>query len=61
MRTFIVKYDVNKDQIEIFLKKITTRGEIGGVAISFLVATNMGIAIAEGDHFVAEFEIGKKI
>ena len=36
-------------------------GEIGGAKINFLVATNMGIAIEEGDNFVAKFEIGKKI
>jgi len=61
MRKFIVKYNVNMDLNEIFLNKVTAHGEIGGVEISFLVTTNMGIAIAEGDHFVAEFEIGKKI
>ena len=61
MRKFIVKYDVNMDLNEIFLNKITAHGEIGGAKINFLVASNMGIAIAEGDHFVAEFEIGKKI
>ena len=61
MRKFIVKYDVNVDLNEIFLNKVTTRGEIGGAKINFLLASNMGIAIAEGDHFVAQFEIGKKI
>ena len=61
MRKFIVKYDVNMDLNEIFLNKITTHGEIGEVKINFLVTTNMGIAVEEGDHFVAEFEIGKKI
>jgi len=61
MRKFIVKYDVNMDLNEIFLNKVTTHGEIGGAKINFLVVTNMGIAIEEGDHFVAEFEIGKKI
>jgi len=61
MRKFIVNYDVNMDLNEIFLNKITAHGEIGGAKINFLVASNMGIAIAEGDHFVAEFEIGKKI
>ena len=61
MRKFIVKYDVNMDLNEIFLNKVTTHGEIGGVNIIFLTATNMGIAVEEGDHFVAEFEIGKKI
>ena len=61
MRKFIVKYDVNMDLNEIFLNKITAHGGIGGVKINFLTATNMGIAVEEGDHFVAEFEIGKKI
>ena len=61
MRKFIVKYDVNMDLNEIFLNKLVTHGEIGGAKINFLVTTNIGIAIAEGDHFVAEFEIGKKI
>ena len=49
------------DLNEIFLNKITAHGEIGEAKINFLVASNMGIVIAEGDHFVAEFEIGKKI
>ena len=61
MRKFIVKYDVNMDLNEIFLNKITAHGKIGEAKINFLVATNMGIAVEEGDHFVAEFEIGKKI
>ena len=61
MRKFIVNYDVNMDLNEIFLNKLVTHGEIGGAKINFLVVTNMGIAIEEGDHFVAEFEIGKKI
>jgi tetratricopeptide (TPR) repeat protein len=60
MRKFIVKLD-GFETLPIFMNKVTAYGEIGGVEISFLVATNMGIAIAEGDHFVAEFEIGKKI
>ena len=60
MRKFIVNYDVNMDLNEIFLNKLVTHGEIGGAKINFLVVTNMGIAIEEGDHFVAEFEIGKK-
>ena len=61
MRKFIVKYDVNMDLNEIFLNKITAHDKIGEAKINFLVATNMGIAVEEGDHFVAEFEIGKKI
>ena len=60
MRKFIVKSD-GFETLPIFMNKVTAYGEIGGVEISFLVATNMGIAIVEGDHFVAEFEIGKKI
>jgi tetratricopeptide (TPR) repeat protein len=60
MKKFNVKYDVGLD-LNLFLNKITSHGKIGGERINFLVAINMGIAIAEGDHFVAEFEIGKKI
>ena len=60
MKRFNVEYYTDSDQ-NIFLNKITSHGKIGGETINFLVATNMGIAIAEGDHFVAEFEIGKKI
>lgn len=60
MRKFNVKSD-GFETLPIFMNKVTAHGEIGGVEISFLVATNIGIAIAEGDHFVAEFEIGKKI
>ena len=61
MRKFIVKYDVNMDLNEIFLNKITTHGEIGGVQINFLTTWNFGIVVEEGDNFVAVFEIGKKI
>jgi len=61
MRKFIVNYDVNMDLNEIFLNKLVTHGKIGGVEIIFLVAANMGIAVEEGDHFIAEFEIGTKI
>jgi tetratricopeptide (TPR) repeat protein len=61
MRKFIVKYDVDMEELGIFLNKLTTHGEVGGAKINFLVTTNMGIAVEEGDHFVAEFEIGKKI
>ena len=60
MRKFNVKLD-GFETLPIFMNKVTAYGEIGGVEISFLVATNMGIAIAEGDHFIAVFEIGKKI
>jgi len=61
MRKFIVKYDVDMEELGIFLNKLTTHGDVGGAKINFLVTTNMGIAVEEGDHFVAEFEIGKKI
>jgi tetratricopeptide (TPR) repeat protein len=61
MRKFIVKYDVDMEELGMFLNKLTTHGEIGGAKINFLVTTNMGIAVEEGDHLVAEFEIGKKI
>ena len=61
MRKFIVNYDVNMDLNEIFLNKLVTHGKIGGVEIIFLVVGNMGIAVEEGDHFIAEFEIGTKI
>jgi len=60
MKKFNVEYDVDLD-LNIFLNKITSHGKIGGEKIKFLVATNMGIAVEDGDHFVAEFEIGKKI
>ena len=61
MRKFIVKYDVDMEELGIFLNKLTTHGDVGGAKINFLVTTNMGIAVEEGDHFVTEFEIGKKI
>jgi tetratricopeptide (TPR) repeat protein len=60
MKKFNVEYNVDLDS-NIFLNKITSHGKIGGEKIKFLVATNMGIAVEDGDHFVAEFEIGKKI
>ena len=60
MRKFIVKYDVDLD-LNLFLNKITSHGKIGGERINFLTAWNFGIAVEEGDHFVAKFEIGKKI
>jgi len=64
MKKFSVKYDVNMLKHDVFLNKLMVHGifkELGGVEIIFLTATNMGIAVEEGDHFVAEFEIGKKI
>ena len=61
MRKFIVNYDVNMEMNEIFMNKLVAHGEIGGAKINFLVVTNMAIAVEEGDHFIAEFEIGKKI
>jgi hypothetical protein len=60
MRKFNVTLD-GFETLPIFMNKVTAHGEIRGVEISFLVVTNMGIAIAEGDHYIAEFEIGKKI
>jgi len=35
--------------------------EKGKVPVTFLFGVNMGIAIEDGDHFVTEWEIGKKI
>jgi tetratricopeptide (TPR) repeat protein len=62
MREFNSKYSIGMEEEQpFFLNMLKQYGNIGGVKITFLVATNMGIAIAEGDHFVAEFEIGKKI
>jgi hypothetical protein len=62
MRKFSVKYEVGMEGAEnLFLNKLETSGEIGEAKINFLTAWNFGIAIEEGDHFVAEFEIGKKI
>jgi len=63
MREFNVKrYDVSMEEAQdIFLNMLVTQAETGGVKINFLVVINMGIAVEEGDHFVAEFEIGKKI
>ena len=63
MREFNVKrYDVSMEEAQdIFMNMLVTQAETGGVKINFLVVINMGIAVEEGDHFVAEFEIGKKI
>jgi len=60
MKKYNVKYEVDVPR-HLFLNKITSHGKIGGESINFLVAINMGIAVEVGDHFVAEFEIGKKI
>jgi len=35
--------------------------EKGKVQVTFLFGVNMGIAVEDGDHFVTEWEIGKKI
>ena len=35
--------------------------EKGKVPVTFLFGVNMGIAVEDGDHFVTEWEIGKKI
>ena len=62
MREFNSKYSIGmKEEQPFFLNMLKQYGDIGGVKITFLVATNMGIAIEEGDNFVAKFEIGKKI
>ncbi len=61
MRKIIVTYTVNMEEHDIFLNKLVAHGEIGEIKLIFLAAVNMGIAVEEGDHFVAEFEIGKKI
>jgi len=62
MREFSSKYTIGmEEQQSLFLNVLKQYGSIGGVKINFLVATNIGIAIEEGDNFVAKFEIGKKI
>ena len=60
MKKFNVKHD-GFETLPIFMNKVTALGGMEGVKINFLVATNMGIAVEEGDHFIAVFEIGKKI
>jgi len=62
MREFNSKYFIGiGEEQPLFLNMLKLHGEIGETKINFLVAINMGIAIEEGDHFVAKFEIGKKI
>ena len=62
MREFNSKYSIGMEEEQpLFLNMLKQYGDIGGARINFLVATNIGIAIEEGDHFVAKFEIGKKI
>ena len=62
MREFNSKYSIGMEEEQpFFLNMLKQYGNIGGAKINFLVATNMGIAIEEGDNFVAKFEIGKKI
>ena len=61
MRKFIVNYIINMEKQSVFLNKLTAHGEVGGADVIFLTTWNFGIAIEEGDHGIAEFEIGKKI
>ena len=62
MREFNSKYSIGMEEEQpFFLNMLKQYGNIGGAKINFLVATNLGIAIEEGDNFVAKFEIGKKI
>ena len=65
MKKFNVKYDVSTLQHDLFLNKLEVHkqrsGDAGGATIPFLATWNFGIAVEEGDHIVAEFEIGKKI
>ena len=62
MREFNSKYSIGMEEEQpFFLNMLKQYGNIGGAKINFLVATNIGIAIEEGDNFVAKFEIGKKI
>ena len=62
MREFNSKYFIGiGEEQPLFLNMLKLHGEMGETKINFLVAINMGIAIEEGDHFVAKFEIGKKI
>ena len=62
MREFNSKYFIGiGEEQPLFLNMLKLSGEVGEAKINFLVATNMGIAIEEGDNFVAKFEIGKKI
>jgi tetratricopeptide (TPR) repeat protein len=65
MKKFNVKYDVSMLKHDLFLNKLEVHqqksGDAGGAIIPFLAAWNFGIAVEEGDHIVAEFEIGKKI
>ena len=62
MREFNSKYYIGMEEEQpLFLNMLKQYGDIGGAKITFLAATNIGIAIEEGDNFVAKFEIGKKI
>ena len=62
MREFSSKYSIGmQEEPPLFLNMLKQYGDIGGVKINFLVATNIGIAIEGGDNFIATFEIGKKI
>ncbi len=62
MREFTSKYSIDiEEEPPLFLNMLKQYGDIRGVKINFLVATNIGIAIEGGDNFIATFEIGKKI
>ena len=61
MRKFTVNYLISMEKQSSFLNKLTVHGDVEGVDVIFLTAWNFGIAIEEGDHGIAEFEIGKKI
>jgi len=61
MRKFTVNYLISTEKQSSFLNKLTVHGDVEGVDVIFLTAWNFGIAIEEGDHGIAEFEIGKKI
>ena len=66
MKKFNVKYDMLKydpflNMLDVGLPINKIMGDAGGATIPFLAAWNFGIVVEEGDHFVAEFEIGKKI
>ena len=61
MRKFIVNYNVNMEKQPVFLNNLSVYGEVEGADVIFLTTWNFGIAIEEGDHGIAEFEIGKKI
>ena len=62
MKVFNVKYVIGAGEEQpLFLNKLVAHGELWETDVVFLTTWNFGVAIEEGDHFVAEFEIGKKI